>query len=72
MSTRKATLIECDSPSCDTEYEHTKSEPAPGYHLGRGYWVFAGGGPIPATYACSADCIQAAVDHNINLDQRQE
>jgi hypothetical protein len=66
MSRERVTVMSCDNPACNERYEHSKDEPAPGYHLGKGYWVLAGGGPIPATYACSADCISAAVDHQID------
>lgn len=71
MSIRKTTMIECDNPRCSSEYEHTKEDPAPGYHL-KGYWVLAGGGPIPATYACSQPCVGAAVEHIIAESLKNE
>jgi hypothetical protein len=65
MSFRKTTMIACDNPDCENEYEYDKEDPAPGYHLGKGFWVQAGGGPIPATYACCASCLAPAIDANI-------
>lgn len=59
----------CDNPNCLNRYEHTKDDPAPGYHLGKGFWVEGGGGPIPATYACSAVCIAPAILETIRKAQ---
>lgn len=70
MGTRRATIMECDNPSCDEEYEHTTEDPAPGYHLGKGYWVIGGGGPIPKVYAHDKDCIGPAVQHVIEESLR--
>jgi hypothetical protein len=70
VTTRKVTMLECDNPGCSNEYEHSKDDPAPGYHLGKGYWIVGGGGPIPATYACSPECITPAVLHNISEARR--
>lgn len=65
MSKRTATMMQCDNPTCRTEYEHTKDDPAPGYHLGKGLLIAGGGVFIPATYACSPECIVPAIQHNI-------
>lgn len=54
-------MIECDNPSCNNAYPHTKDDPAPGYHLGKGEWCNAGGGPIPAFYACDIECVKPAL-----------
>jgi len=62
MATRRATLLVCDNPACDNEYEHSKDDPAPGYHFERGYWETGGGGGyLPKTYACSQECITPAI-----------
>lgn len=68
MALEKVTMMSCDNPDCDYREEHTKEEPASGYHLGRGYWVLGGGGPIPATYAHSLECVVPALQHM--MDQR--
>jgi hypothetical protein len=65
MGIKKVTIMECDNPSCHNWFFHTNDDPAPGYHLGKGFWVMGGGGPIPATYACSPECIGVAVQANI-------
>lgn len=70
MSTQKVTMMECDNPNCNYREEHSKEEPASGYHLGKGYWVLGGGGPIPATYAHTEGCILPAVLHMIDEAQR--
>lgn len=57
-------MLSCDNPDCDNEMETSKEEPAPGYHIGKGFWVMGGGGPIPATYACSDECVGKAVIAN--------
>ena len=66
MGVRKATIATCDNPECDNEAETSRDDPAPGYYLGKGYWVLGGGGPIPATYACSVECIAKAVQGQID------
>ena len=67
MATRKTVMLACDNPKCDAEFEHTKSDPAPGYHFGRGIWVFGGGGPIPPFYACSEKCVVPALLHMVEF-----
>ena len=67
MGKRKALMEQCDNPNCQTSYEFDKEDPNPGYHLGKGVYVLGGGGgPIPATYACSTECIVPAIDANID------
>jgi hypothetical protein len=62
MAQRKTTFEMCDNPECGNEYEVFKSEPLPGFVITRGSWDNgAGGGPIPQTYACSVECLPAAV-----------
>lgn len=61
----KATIETCDNPGCGHQEVSTKDEPASGYHLGRGYWVLGGGGPIPAVYAHELACLAPAVEHAI-------
>jgi hypothetical protein len=66
MTQQKVIMMVCDNPTCRSRYEHSKEEPALGYHLGKGLWADdGGGGPIPATYACSLECIGPAVEHTI-------
>jgi hypothetical protein len=75
MATRKATLMVCDNPRCPdkSEYEVTPQDPsAPGYHLGKGHYDLAGGGPIPATYACSEDCIVPALRANMDRSEGKD
>lgn len=64
MGLRRVTFLECDNPACNSEYEHSRDDPAPGYHI-KGYWALGGGGPVPATYACSIECLAPAVAHRI-------
>lgn len=66
----RVTVMVCDNPDCDDSYRHTKEEPAYGFHLGKGFWSQGGGGPIPATYACSEECIGPAVMHMIREASR--
>ena len=67
MATRKATMEICDNPACDVERETSKDEPAFGYHIDRGFVVMSGGGrAIPRVYACSFECLAAAVQARIN------
>lgn len=66
MAQRKAIVEVCDNPDCDFEYVVEKSAPSPGFHLGKGYWVLAVGGPLPAIYAHSYDCIVPAIEYAIN------
>lgn len=69
MAKRKTVMEFCDNPECEYECEVDAQEPsAPGYHLGKGHWNLGGGGPIPATYACSEECITPAVLANIERD----
>lgn len=60
----KATVEYCDNPSCNYSevVGNEKGDGAEGYHFGKGWWVFAGGGPIPAFYACKQECIVPALD----------
>jgi hypothetical protein len=62
MAIEKVTMMVCDNPSCGEYFRHSKEEPAPGYHLGKGYWVWGGGGPIPSVYAHSSECIVPAIE----------
>lgn len=64
MKTRE-TMEHCDNPDCNNSYLVSRDEPAPGFHLGKGFYVLGGGGPIPATYACSYSCIKLAIRHMI-------
>lgn len=61
----RVTIQTCDNPQCGEWFIDSREEPAPGYHLGSGFWCMGGGGPIPATYACSVDCIAPGIRHNI-------
>jgi len=67
MGKRRAEVMECDNPACRTPPRVTsRYEPALGYYLGRGtYHHEGGGGPIPAVYACSPECIGPAVEYVI-------
>lgn len=67
MGKRKAVIMDCDNPRCDTSGEYDKNEPLPGYHFSKGMWVNAGGGPIPPLYACSKECIAPAVEAVIDI-----
>jgi hypothetical protein len=70
MATRKAIIMECDAPGCYESFEHSKDEPAPGYHFAKGYWVLGGGGPIPGFYAHAKECIVPAMEYVIEADWR--
>ena len=61
MRTRKVTFLQCDNPLCDSEYEHSRDEPAPGYHFGKGVAVLGGGAPIVPFYACRKECVLNAL-----------
>lgn len=61
----KAVVESCDNPDCSYEEIVTKEEPARGYHLGKGFWSLGGGGPIPAVYAHSKECIVPAIEAKI-------
>lgn len=65
---RKAIMQSCDNPDCDNEYEYVKGEDLPlGYYIERGAWHDGGGGgPIPVTYACSIECLTAAIEARIH------
>lgn len=68
----KATVEVCDNPECDYEQILDDSgEGATGYHFGKGYWVLAGGGPIPAFYAHESLCIVPAMQYVMDEDRRQ-
>lgn len=56
----RATVERCDNPDCDYE-QIIADEGAVGYHFGKGFWVQAGGGPIPAFYAHQEACIVPAM-----------
>jgi len=63
MAVRKAKIEQCDNPDCD--YEEVVGDDGKmtmGYHFGKGYYVLAGGGPIPAFYAHRKECIIPALD----------
>lgn len=66
MAKKRVTVQVCDNPTCAEQYIDDGSQDVPGFHLGKGYWVSGGGGPIPATYACSRECVVPAIDANID------
>lgn len=68
MAKQKVVVEVCDNPRCDSEPQiSTKEDPALGFYLGKGFWADgAGGGPLPATYACSKECIVPAINANID------
>lgn len=66
MALVKVMMMQCDNPNCGERFEHSKEDPAPGYHLGKGFYVLAGGGPIPSIFACHLECIAPAVEEKIN------
>lgn len=67
MAKRKAIIMVCDNPECDNENEVYEHDITIGYFIKKGgyYANGAGGGPIPETYACSEDCLGAAISANI-------
>jgi hypothetical protein len=68
MGMRTAKILICDNAECgeEEEVDFEGVTATSGYHLGKGSWATgAGGGPIPKTYACSIECLAAAVEHNI-------
>lgn len=66
---RTATLEACDNPDCDVERETSKDLVALGFYFEIGSWHnTGGGGPIPRTYACSRECIAAALWQRILED----
>lgn len=66
------TLYRCDNPKCGAEEEHTKDEPAVGIHIRSGFYeIDGGGGGLPQTYACSLDCVEAALRETIDQQWRQ-
>lgn len=65
MAKRKAVMEVCDNPDCRNEFESSKEYPAAGLHFKGGFWVSAGGGPIPSFYACSDECVVPAMNHVI-------
>lgn len=70
MGREKATVMVCDNPKCQKESITRPFDPALGFYLGKGMWHFgAGGGPIPATYACSKECILPAIEYQIDPDR---
>ncbi len=69
MSKSRAMIEYCDNPTCDTHYIVFENEPSPGYRFKGGSWEVGGGGPIPAFYACSEDCIVPAMKQVIYRSQ---
>lgn len=69
MAKRKATIEICDNPDCESEIQTQLVDGVNaiiGFHLGKGsYAQDWGGGPLPAIFACSTDCIVAAIEHKI-------
>lgn len=66
MASIRTIMYLCDNPQCLSRQEHSKDEPALGYHISGGAWhLGGGGGPIPATYACSVPCITPAIEARI-------
>lgn len=61
MAKSKETVERCDAPGCEYFELVTPGEPVTGYHLGKGFWVQGGGGPIPAFYAHDDACIVPAM-----------
>ena len=71
MGKQRVTMMVCDNPACRNRHEHSKEEPALGYHLGKGFWADeGGGGPLTSVYACSTECITPAVMHVIRESRR--
>ena len=63
MKTKMAVEF-CDNPGCGySEVVGADKEGAMGYHFGKGWYVLAGGGPIPAFYAHQESCIVPALKH---------
>lgn len=70
MARGKVTVERCDNPECAyKEVLGDDREPATGYHFGKGYWVFGGGGPVPAFYAHQKDCILPALEYVIDPER---
>lgn len=72
MSTRTVKLQECDNPKCDFA-QVVDDEPATGFHFGNdahaaGFYILAGGGPIPSFYAHTRKCILPAFDAAMERD----
>lgn len=65
MTRRRETVEYCDNPKCDYSEIVTPDEPATGFHFGKGFWILGGGGPIPAVYAHSEECILPAIQFKI-------
>lgn len=70
MTKERATIEYCDNPNCLDRQVVTSDEPAVGYHFGKGFWVLGGGGPIPAFFAHSKECIIPALEHI--MDEQEE
>lgn len=72
MAKAKVWVMVCDNPRCPNEPQITTEEdPAMGYYFGKGTWVLGGGGgPIPAIFADTSECIKPAMDHMIEEAQR--
>lgn len=63
MAKKRVEYEYCDNPECDFREEIDSDTPgATGFHFGRGFYVLAGGGPIPPFYAHSAECIVPAME----------
>lgn len=71
MAKKKVTVEVCDNPNCPSEPQITEpSERAEGFYLGKGFWIHeASGRPIPATFACSWDCLMPAIESNIEKER---
>ncbi|QNJ55990.1 hypothetical protein SEA_RASPUTIA_100 [Microbacterium phage Rasputia] len=80
MAKQKITVEICDNPRCKkgdgqrpySEEIFPEDPSTMGYHLGKGHWVLGGGGPIPATYACSKECIVPAIEAQIDRDMGRD
>ena len=68
MGIRKITMMQCDNPRCLEEFEHTKNDPAPGYHFNGGGVYIGGGAPIPKVYAHAKECITPAILYMIDVE----
>lgn len=80
MAKRKATILECDNPDCDSWVVVDEATPALGYHFDGGgkyakrhvgvvHWM-GGGRPIRSFYACSSVCIVPAMNARIEEEDR--
>lgn len=63
MTTRKATVVECDAPGCSVVRFHSRDEQADGYHVGKVLIVSDGSGVMAsALFACKFEHIAPAIE----------